>query len=452
MDPFASALEQAAAVRRRDVSALELVNLYLDRIERHNSKLNAFWVLSGELARDQAEEAGTGPLGGACATVKDVVPMAGYPLTMGARAFERRVGTVDHFVVGKMKEAGCPILGRTTTSELGTRAVTEFGLHGATRNPWDVGRTAGGSSGGAAAALAAGLCSWSHGTDGGGSVRVPAACCGLVGLKPSRGRISMGPVGGEGWAGLATQGILTRTVEDAAAALDALAGHLPGDPYWAEPEGSYLEAAGGRPSGLRVGVQLEAPGGVHPEIADLVCRAGNALEACGCDVELCGPDTRPFEAAMLTAVAAGVASYDLPPHALHDPLNEAMTRRAARVSAAGYVRIVAGIRDHSREVVSFWDDHDLLLTPTLTQPPHEIGHFGGDAEDVLRESLGWLHFTYPYNCTGQPAISLPLGTTADGLPLAVQLVGAPRGETTMLGAAAQLQECMPWNHRRPPDL
>src|SRR5437867_3433186 len=326
MDPFASALDQAAAVRRREVSALELVNMYLERIERHNPGLNAFWVLSGELARDQAtlppcggggaEGAGGGrtagetvsPLAGACTTVKDVVPMAGYPLTLGARAFEREVGTVDHFVVGKLKEAGCPILGRTTTPELGTRPVTEFGLHGATRNPWDLGRTAGGSSGGAAAALAAGLCSWSHGTDGGGSVRVPAACCGLVGLKPSRGRISMGPVGGEGWAGLATQGILTRTVEDAAAALDALAGHLPGDPYWAEPEGSYLEAAGGRPSGLRVGVQLEAPGGVHPEIADLVCRAGNALEACGCDVELCGPDTRPFEAAMLTAVAAGVAS------------------------------------------------------------------------------------------------------------------------------------------------
>src|SRR5439155_15611050 len=191
MDPFASALEQAAAVRRGDVSALELVNMYLDRIERHNAKLNAFWVLSGELARDQAtlppcveEQAGgeadtVAPLAGACTTVKDAVPMAGFPHTFGARVFERNVATVDGFVVEQIKQAGCPILGRTTMPELGTRPVTEFGLHGATRNPWDLSRTAGGSSGGAAAALAAGLCAWSQGTDGGGSVRVPAACCGL---------------------------------------------------------------------------------------------------------------------------------------------------------------------------------------------------------------------------------------------------------------------------------
>jgi len=375
--------------------------------------------------------------------------MAGYPLTLGARAFERDVGTVDHFVVGKLQEAGCPILGRTTTPELGTRPVTEFGLHGATRNPWDLGRTAGGSSGGAAAALAAGLCAWSHGTDGGGSVRVPAACCGLVGLKPSRGRISAGPLGGEGWAGLSTQGILTRTVEDAGAALDALAGHLPGDPYWAEPEGSYLEAASRRPRGLRVGVQVDAPGGVHRELADLVCRAGRALEVCGCEVEMGGPETGPFDEAMLTAVAAGVASYDLPGHAIHDPLNEAMMRRAARTSAASYVRAVAEIRAHSRAVVAFWDDHDLLLTPTLTRPPFEVGHFGGDPEAAMYEALDWLRFTYPYNCTGQPAISLPLGVTDDQLPLGVQLVGAPRGEGAILAAAAQLQECMPWNHRRP---
>ena len=462
MDPFASALDQAAAVRRREVSALELVNMYLDRIERLNHRLNAFWVLSGELARDQActlspgggglgggRGAGTMPLAGAATAVKDVVPMAGYPLTFGARAFERSVAAVDHFVVGKIKRAGCPILGRTTTPELGTRAVTEFGLHGITRNPWDLGRTAGGSSGGAAAALAAGLCAWSHGTDGGGSVRVPASCCGLVGLKPSRGRISMGPLGGEGWAGLSTQGVLTRTVEDAGAALDALAGHLPGDPYWAEPDGSYLEATRRRPRGLRVGVQLEAPNGVHPEIADLVRRAAGALEACGYRVEMGGPDTRPLGDAMLTAVAAGVASHELPSASIEDALNEAMMRRAARTSAAAYVRAVDAIRTHSRAVVSFWDDHDVMLTPTLTQPPFEIGHFGGDPEIAVCDALDWLQFTHPYNCTGQPAISLPLGSSSDGLPLGVQVVGAPRAEATVLAVGAQLQDCLPWRDRRP---
>src|SRR5215472_12930139 len=257
MDPFASALEQAAAVRRREVSARELVDGYLERIERINPALNAFWLTTPELAREGAGAlGGDGPLAGAATSVKDLAAMAGHPLTFGSRVFEDQVATVDAFVVRRMKEAGCPILGRTTTPEFGSRPVTEFGLHGAARNPWNRDYTPGGSSGGAAAALAAGLCAWSHGTDGGGSVRIPASCCGLVGLKPSRGRISPGPLGGEGWAGLSTQGVLTRTVSDAAAALDALAGHLPGDPYWAEPEGSYLEAP--VPPGLRIGFQATA--------------------------------------------------------------------------------------------------------------------------------------------------------------------------------------------------
>ena len=148
--------------------------------------------------------------------------------------------------------------------------------------------------------------------------------------------------------------------------------------------------------------------------------------------------------------SAGVASYELPAHAIHDPLNEAMVRRATRISAAGYVRTVDAIRSHSRTVVGFWEDHDVLLTPTLTQPPFEVGHFGGDPEEAIHEALEWLHFTHPYNCTGQPAISLPLGTSADGLPLGVQMVGAPRGEATILGVAAQLQEDMAWDRRRPP--
>src|SRR5437660_6022565 len=191
MDPFASALEQAAAVRRREVSARELVDGYLERIERLNPGLNAFWRLTGEVAREQAEAPGDGPLAGAPTSVKDLTAMAGQPLTFGSRAFEHNVAGVDSFVVERIRAAGSPILGRTTTPELGSRPVTEFGLHGTTRNPWNLDRTPGGSSGGAAAALAAGLCAWSHGTDGGGSVRIPASCCGLVGLKPSRGRISM---------------------------------------------------------------------------------------------------------------------------------------------------------------------------------------------------------------------------------------------------------------------
>ncbi len=461
MDPFASALEQAAAVRRREVSAGELVDLYLGRIDRLDPRLNAFYVRTPDLAREQAAAiAGAdGPLAGATTSVKDLASMAGYPLTFGSRAFEDQVGQVDAFVVSRIKTAGSPILGRTTTPEFGSRPVTEFGLHGTTRNPWNLDRTPGGSSGGAAAALAAGLCAWSHGSDGGGSVRIPASCCGLVGLKPSRGRISPGPLTGEGWAGLSTNGVLARTVDDAAAALDALAGHLPGDPYWADPEGSYLRGVprspkgdgGGRPAPgrLRIGFQATADCDVHPEIQELVRHAARELEGLGHHVEEAGPDTTPFRAATRVLIAAGTASYPVQDTSVLDPLNRQMIEASRRLTAAEYVTAVNTIRNHSRVVVSFWDDHDLLLTPTLTQPPYPIGAFA-DTEKSTSTTLDWITFTSPYNCTGQPAVSLPLGMSADGLPLGVQLVGPPRGEMLLLAVAAQLEEAMPWRDRRPP--
>ena len=447
MDAFASALEQSAAVRRREVTAGELVDRYLQRIERLNPLLNAFWLTTPDLARRQAEEPGQGSLSGAPTSVKDLSAMAGYPLTFSSRAFDDNVAQVDSFVVSRMKAAGCPILGRTTTPEFGSRPVTEFGLHGAARNPWNPDHTPGGSSGGAAAALAAGLCAWSHGTDGGGSVRIPASCCGLVGLKPSRGRISPGPLVGEGWAGLSTQGVLTRTVSDAAAALDALAGHLPGDPYWAEPEGSYLEAA--PPARLRIGFQATADCGVNPEIEALVRRAARELASLGHHVEEGGPETGAFLDAMRLIVTSGTATYAVADNAVLDPINAQMIAAAGRTTAADYVLAVNTIRNHSRVVVSFWDDHDILVTPTLTQPAHPIGYFA-DAEHALARTFEWINFTYPYNCTGQPAISLPLGMSSTGLPLGVQLVGPPRGEMLLLGVAGELEAAMPWKDRRPP--
>jgi amidase len=450
MDPFASALEQAAAVRRREVTARELVDRYLERIERLNPRLNAFWLTTPDVAREQADAIQSdGPLAGAPTSVKDLSAMAGQPLTFGSRAFEDQVAPVDSFVVSQMRAAGTPILGRTTTPEFGSRPVTEFGLHGVARNPWNLDRTPGGSSGGAAAALAAGLCAWSHGTDGGGSVRIPASCCGLVGLKPSRGRISPGPLVGEGWAGLSTQGVLARTVDDAAAALDALAGHLPGDPYWAEPEGSYLRDRR-PPSGLRIGFQATGPYGVHPELQALVRRTAGVLEGLGHHLEEAGPETGPFRPAVRVVVSAGTATYPVSDLSLLDPVNRGLVEASRALSAADYVTAVNTIRNHSRVVVSFWDDHDLLLTPTLTQPPYPVGAFG-DHGAAMSQALEWITFTAPYNCTGQPAISLPLGMSEDGLPLGVQLVGPPHGEMLLLAAAAQLEEAMPWRDRRPPD-
>ena len=450
MDPFASALEQAAAVRRREVSSVELVRMYLDRIEKHNRQLNAYFLVTPELALEMAERpADGGPLAGVPVSIKDLVCLAGYPTTYGSAAYKDFVTDYDQFPVARLKEAGSPILGKTTTPEFGSRPVTEFGYHGTARNPWNPEHTTGGSSGGAGGALAAGLCALSHGTDGGGSVRIPASCCGLVGLKPSRGRISRGPVQGEGWAGLSTDGVLARTVEDAAAGLDTMAGHLPGDPYWAELEGSLLERLR-EPKGLRVAFTTETNVQVHPEIAACVERAASICEEAGHHVEQGGPDTLPFRALEKTIIIAATASWEVQDRSLLDPINRDALEREREVTGTDYYRAVTNVRIHSRKVVAFWDDHDVLITPTLTQPPVRHGMLGADPATAHDEDLDWLPFTYPYNCTGQPAISLPLGMTSDGLPIGVQLVGPPHGEQVILDLALQLQEAMPWKDRRPP--
>jgi len=236
-------------------------------------------------------------------------------------------------------------------------------------------------------------------------------------------------------------------VSDAAAALDALAGHLPGDPYWAEPEGSYLQAP--PPARLRIGFQATADCGVNPEIEALVRRAARELASLGHHLEEGGPETGAFLDAMRLIVTSGTATYAVADTAVLDPINAQMIAAAGRATAAEYVLAVNTIRNHSRVVVSFWDDHDILVTPTLTQPAQPIGYFA-DAEHALARTFDWINFTYPYNCTGQPAISLPLGMSSTGLPLGVQLVGPPRGEMLLLGVAGELEAAMPWKDRRPP--
>jgi amidase len=450
MDPFTSALDQAAAIRKGEVSSAELVRMYLDRIERYNPKLNAYFLVTPELALEQSENGdGNGRLGGVPVSIKDLVCLAGHPTTYGSRAYADFVTDFDQFPVAQLKKAGCPILGKTTTPEFGSRPVTEFGYHGTARNPWNPEHTTGGSSGGAAGALAAGLCALSHGTDGGGSVRIPASCCGLVGLKPSRGRISRGPVQGEGWAGLSTDGVLARTVEDAAAGLDAMAGHLPGDPYWAEVDGSFLDALK-QPSGLRISFSVKTHVPVHPEIAACVERAVSICEEAGHQVEEGGPDTLAFRELEKTIILSGTAAWEVEDVSMLDPINRDAFERVKTITGADYYKAITNLRIHSRKVVAFWDTRDVLITPTLVQPPPRHGALGADPATAHDEDLDWLPYTYPYNCTGQPAISLPLGMTRDGLPIGVQLVGPPRGEQVILDLALQLQEAMPWKDRRPP--
>ena len=454
MDLFAPAVDLAAALRRREFSSVELTRAYLQRIEELNPKLNAYVRTTRELALEQAKTADTakdgGPLTGVPVSIKELVSLQGYPTTLGSRAFEHMELPLDSFSVAQLKEAGCPILGKTNTSEFGTRPTTEWGLFGATHNPWNLDHSPGGSSGGAGAAVAAALCGFAQGSDGGGSVRIPASCCGVVGLKPSRGRVSPGPMFGEGWAGLSTDGVLARGVADAAAGLDAIAGHLPGDTYWAEVEGKFGDAVKATARKLRIGFTTTADAKVQSDVADMVWTTARTLASLGHEVSEGGPDTNPFRGPFQLIVTSGVASLPVPDESLLEPVNQASTAFGRKLTAVDYVRAVDAIRIHARSVVAFWDDHDVLITPTIPRTAPKLGTLGANLDSAGDEFMDFVAFTYPYNCTGQPAISLPLGMDAAGMPIGVQLVGPPRGESVILGLAAQLEEAMPWNDRRPP--
>lgn len=447
---FAPALEQAAAVKRGELSSAELVEVYLERIEELNPRLNAYRLVTQDLARQQARQPGEEPLAGVPTSVKDLVGLKDHAFTYGSRAFEDNVGQVDYFMVARLKEEGCPILGKTTTPEFGSRPTTEHGLHGTARNPWNPEHNSGGSSGGAGVAVAAGLCAFAHATDGGGSVRIPASWCGCVGLKPSRGRISVGPLLSEGWAGLSTSGVIARTVADAAAGLDAMAGHLPGDPYWADVEGSYREAA--RPSSKPLRVAFTSAGtDVDPAIVRTIAETARLLESLGHQVSEGGPDTSGLDDACTVLFETALTTYGIRDRSILDPINQAGLEAADRLTAADYLAAVNHVRSRARQIVAFWEGVDVLVTPTMPETAPRNGAI--PPEDGRRTGEWIAHaitFTRPYNVTGQPAISLPLAMHSNGLPIGVQLVGPPRGERAILGLAAQLEEARPWHDRRPP--
>jgi len=456
MDPYASALDQAASIRSGEVSSTELTQAHLKRIDALNPKLNAYVLITAEVALAQALEADAAgppdagrPLRGVPVSIKDLVSLAGYPMTLGSRAFEDQTLPIDFFPVARLKEEGCPILGKTNLSEFGTRPTTEHGLFGATHNPWNLAHSAGGARGGPAAAVAAGLCAFAHGSDGGGSVRIPSSCCGTVGLKPSRGRISPGPLLGEHWAGLSTDGSIARTVADAAAGLDAMAGHLQGDAYWAEQNGRFADHARASDRKLRVGFTVSATVEVEPEVAACVREVAHLLDGLGHDVSEGGPDTEPFRVPFQLIVVSGLGSLPIADESVLDPFNALALALAKQVSAIDYVRAVDAIRMHSRLVVRYWDTHDVLITPTLPSTAPLLNTLGVDLATAGLDYIDFCSFTFPYNCTGQPAISLPLGVDSAGLPIGVQLVGPPRGEAVILGLAAQLEQALPWSGRSP---
>jgi amidase len=456
---FLPAVEQARLIRSREVSSVELVQLYLDRIERLDPELNAFVTVRAEGALADARESDDteddSPFRGVPIAIKDLTATEGIRTTYSSRAFAGNVPTFDMAIIRRVREAGFVILGKTNTPEFGSVAFTESELNGNTRNPWDPELTPGGSSGGAAAALAAGLIPLGHGSDGGGSIRIPASCCGVFGLKPARGRISAAPYAS--LEGLSTAGPLARSVMDAAAFLDVAAGYEPGDPWWAPPpDRPFAEEARAASGVLRIAVTAEPPieTPVHPECAAALSGAAALLAELGHEVTGATPRWRVpgLIDDFISVWQTGPSLYPADPE-LFTPLNRELAERARAASSADYVAAVFRLQAAARAIVAFWDLFDVVLTPTLALPPVPIGWQEQGAPGAigqLERNTAFTPFTAVANLTGLPAVSLPLHWSGDGLPIGVQAIGPPAGEALLLRLAAQLEEARPWAARRPP--
>jgi len=468
---FLDATAQAELVRGGEVSASELVEATLRRIERLNPELNAVIAPMDELARAAGETPVNpdAPFPGVPFLLKDLVAeYAGMPIAEGSRFLQGRcISTVDSELVRRLKAAGLIIAGKTNTPEFGLLPTTEPALYGPTRNPWDIARTPGGSSGGSAAAVAAGIVAMAHANDGGGSIRIPASCCGLFGLKPTRARNPLGPDFGDMGGGVVVEHAVTRSVRDSAALLDATSGPDAGDPYWAPPrERPYLDEVGRDPGALRIAVSTTALTGaeVHPECRAAVEQAAKLCEELGHHVDWAAPDIdegRYLKAfgAIWTAFAAWAIrdwaeKYDLTPsEAQFEPNTWQMYLSGERRSSGAYLRAVQDIQRTARQVAAFFQSYDLTLTPTLAQPPVPLGYFQWDAgaRDEFLSHLGeYSGFTSIANSTGQPAMSVPLHWTADNLPVGVHFMAGYGGEDTLFRLAAQLEQARPWAHRWPP--
>ncbi len=461
-----SATEQAGLLRRREVSSAELAEAYLARIEALNPRLNAYVTVCADQALAAAREADRrlaapeppdAPFLGVPISVKDLAETRGVRTTYSSRAFADHVPDFDAAVVRRLKDAGFVMLGKTNTPEFGNLSLTESILNGACRNPWDTRRTPGGSSGGAAAAVAAGLCPVGHGSDGGGSVRTPASCCGVVGLKPARGRVSCAPNLGESMVGLSTDGVLARTVLDAAATLDVMAGYETGDPYWAPPPARpFRDEVGASPGTLRVAFTTVSPAGtpMTPECVAAVRSAAGLLAGLGHHVEEACPavDPESYDALMRLWVTAP-CYFPTDREDLFEPLNRFVLEKARRNSSADYVEAVNALHRLSRKVVAFWDDYDVLVTSVLLRPPVPVGFVYEGTDDLeeqfLRDGLFVHYFTPLGNVAGLPGMSLPLHWSPGGLPIGVHLLGPPAGEALLLRLAAQLEAASPWRDRHP---
>jgi len=466
---FRPASELAGMVRSGELSARELVQSSLDRIEELNPTLNAFVQVDGERALATADEIGSNdprPFAGVPIAIKNNRPVKGLRLTYGCSLMADYIADYDHNVTRRLREAGFVIVGTTTLPEYGILPTSEARLFGPTRNPWDLQRTPGGSSGGAAAAVAAGIVPVAHGNDAGGSIRIPAACCGLVGLKPTRGRISPAPQLGDSSLGI--DGVLTRTVAETAGILDVLAGYELGDATWAPPPREPFAAAAARePERLRVAATTLSPvsgAAIDPLCAAAVSDASELIRSLGHEVVEVDPPWQGEElkalfaavfsnhVALSIAYSGAVGGHEPSPEDM-EPMSWAIFSMAQALNAVQGMGAVVRLQAFARSLVSFLAPYDALLTPALAERPLPLGTLDTGAPDPMStftRSGFFTPFTPVFNASGQPGISLPLYEGEDGLPLGVQIVGRPAGEGALLALAAQLEAAQPWAHRRAP--
>jgi len=460
-----TALEQAAAVRDGEVRSRELVEHYAARIAEKDAAVGAFVTLTLDPAREQADQADRAvaageqlpPLHGVPIAIKDLNLTAGVPTKLGSRAFEDFVPTFSDSVVDKLRAAGTISLGKTNTPEFGLPCYTETAVAAPARTPWDLTRSAGGSSGGAAAAVATGLVACAQGSDGGGSVRIPSSVCGLFGIKVARGRISRGPLQGD-LTGLSWDGPIARTVRDAAALLDAMAGPTLGDPHWAPPHDvPYLSCAEQEPGWLRIARTRDpvlAGAEIHPHVIEAYDEVSTLLAELGHEVvdvvSPFGPELAPDFEVLWCVSAAGVP---VPPdrEQLLLPLTRHLRERGRAMSAVDFTGALGRLQLATRFSLLALEPYDVLLTPTLAQPPAPVGWFTetGDPAQEFERMKRWTPFTAVFNMTGQPAVNVPLHWSPDGLPIGIMLVGRPADEATLVRLSAQLEQARPWRHRHP---
>jgi amidase len=464
------ATAQAELVRSGGASPAELVDAAIDRIEKLNGELNA--VIHPLYDRARALVRGglpDGPFTGVPIVVKDLDgTLAGAPYHAGNKALKavNNIATTTSALFAKLERAGFVIVGKANTPEFGLLPTTEPEAYGPTHNPWDVARSPGGSSGGPAAAVSSGMVPLAHAGDGGGSIRIPASMCNLFGLKPTRGRISLGPEEHESWAGLVMRHVVTHSVRDSAAVLDVLQGYTTGDWYTAPPpERPYAEEVGAPAGKLRIGMLTTAPLGiaaVDAECATAVEETAKLLESLGHTVVVAAPAAlddatllETFTIVMLAAVRADIIDLE---RLIGRPVTAddveaptwANSEAGAAIDAGSYVDALVRMQGWARRTIAWWldDGFDVLLTPTLAEPPPLLGELT-NPETGAGRLLPFVLFTAPFNVTCQPAMSVPLAMSSSGLPIGIQCVGAPYREDVLYRLAAQLEDARPWVDRRP---